>query len=87
MQRVSQDEPPIVDFWPYVEAIPEADFNEHNCSEGTVRYVYRHPLGRWEHVLIDSETENVFMAIILDRETASVAGHRLLDFSDMYGVS
>jgi hypothetical protein len=86
MQRLSQEEKPPFDFWPYVEAIPKKDFNGFDCSEGDVDYVYRHPAGRLVHVLINSNDRAVFMVIVIDKEACSVIGHRLLDLPQLYGV-
>ena len=79
MTRVAANDEPPFDFWAYFDQIPDADFAGHDCSSGTVTYVYRHPSGRFEHVLVDSESRDVFMALVLDRERRVVLGHRLLD--------
>jgi hypothetical protein len=84
MQRVSRDEEPPFDFWPYFEKIPQGDFNGHDCSEGRVECVYRHPTGRLEHVLVNSNDHDVFMVIVLDRVANSVVGHHLLDLLSLY---
>src|SRR5688572_4933727 len=86
MQRAGPDEGPPFDFWPYVEAIPEADYGGHDCSDGSVTYVYRDPSGRYEHVLLDSDDRDVFMVVVLDREAKRVLGHRLLDLPTLYGL-
>jgi hypothetical protein len=65
-QLGGQDEAPF-DFWPYVAAIPLEDFEGYDCSRGRVQYAYRHPAGRLEHVLINSDNNDVFMVVVLDR--------------------
>lgn len=87
MQRVSDDEQPLFDFWPYVELIPSSDFEGYDFSTGEVEAAYRHPAGALEHVLIESNDRNVFMVIVLDRGTKSVAGHRVLNLGTLYGLS
>ncbi len=87
MQRLSQEDGAPFDFWRYVDEIPKGDFNGYDCSGGSVEYVYRHPEGRLEHVLISSNDRNVFMVIVLDRATRSVVGHRLLNLRELYGLS
>ena len=86
MTRVAQNEEPSFDFWVYFDQIPDADFSGHDCSSGTVTYVYRHPSGRFEHVLVDSETRDVFMVLVLDCDRRVVLGHRLLDLPTLYGL-
>lgn len=86
MQRLSQDEEPPFDFWPYVEAIPPGDFAGHDCSDGTVEWVYRYPAGHLEHVLIRSDTRDVFMVIVIDALNKVVVGHHLLDLPNLYDI-
>ena len=73
-------------FWPYFDAIPSVDFEGHDCSEGAVTYVYEHPNGNYQHVLVNSEDKNVFMILVLDLTSRSVLGHRLLDLNQEYGL-
>ena len=87
MVRVQQDDQPPFDFWGYFDQIPSADFSGHDCSSGSVTYVYRHPSGRFEHVLVDSDTRDVFMVVVLDRQNGVVLGHRLLDLPRLYGLT
>lgn len=75
-----------MDFWPYFEEIPAADFEGHNCTEGSVTYVWEHPDGSYQHVLVDSKDKNVFMALVLDVKKKQVHGHHLLDLNRLYGV-
>jgi hypothetical protein len=85
-ERVPMDEPPSLDFWPYFDSIPPADFEGHDCSGGTVEYVWRMDDGRYEHVLVNSDDKNVFMVLVLDRSARVVYGHRLLDLNREYGL-
>jgi hypothetical protein len=85
MARVSDDAEPLFDFWPYAERIPIEDFKGFDCSAGQVDYAFRHPNGRYEHVLINSDKRNVFMVLVLDREALWVVGHHLLRLNELYG--
>jgi hypothetical protein len=87
MQRLGMDEGPPFDFWPYFESIPAADFDGVDCSAGAVTYVYRHPKGQYEHVLVDSDDRDVFMVLVLDRQAKRVVGHRLLNLPAMYNLA
>jgi hypothetical protein len=87
MTRVEENRAPPFDFWPYFDQIPAADFAGHDCSSGSVNQVYRHPSGRFEHVLVDSETRDIFMVLVLDRVRNVVVGHRLLDLPALYGLT
>lgn len=85
-QRIDDDDPPPFDFWPYFETIPVEDFHGYNCSAGTVEYVWRMLPGPFDHVLVNSENRNVFMALVLNREAGTVLGHRLLNLNREYGL-
>lgn len=85
MQRLSEGSEPLFDFWPYVERIPAEDFKGFDCSAEQIDRAYRHPDGRYEHVLINSDNRNVFMVVVLDRDTRSVVGHHLLNLNELYG--
>jgi len=85
IERLANDVEPAVDFWPYFDAIPAADFDGHDCSAGEVDWVYR-MAERYEHVMINSTTKNVFMAIVIDLADGAVIGHRLMNFNQIYGL-
>jgi hypothetical protein len=78
--RGEDDEPPF-DFWPYFDAIPADDFCGRDCSLGSVTHAFRHPGGRYEHVLVDSRDPEAFMVLVLDVVEKRVVGHRLLELS------
>jgi hypothetical protein len=82
--RLAPDESTPFDFWPYFDAIPDRDFEGHDCSAGAVDYVWRE--GRFEHVLVNSEDRNVFMVVILDCEEDRVFEHRLLNLNEEYDL-
>ena len=87
MQRLRGEAAPPFDFWPYFDAIPPADFEGYDCAAGRVTHVYRHPGGRYEHVLVDSSDPDVFMVLVLDRQARQVVGHRLLNLPALYGLA
>src|SRR5476649_1602791 len=84
MQRVPLDSAPPVSFWPYFDAIPSDHFAGRVSLEGSVRYAWIDTTGRFQHVLIDTDDQNVFMVIILDLRECSVFGHRLLNLNREY---
>lgn len=86
MQRLGVDAESPVEFWSYFDAIPSEDFAGHDCSEGSVTYVWTDATGHFQHVLINSENRNVFMVVVLDARNALVLGHRLLDLNHGYGL-
>lgn len=87
MRRMATDAAPPFEFWDYFESIPESDFDGHDCSSGAVTYVWEHPTGRFQHVLVNSEDKNIFMVLVLDIPNHTVLGHRLLDLKREYGLT
>jgi len=85
MKRVPEETNAPFDFWEYFDAIPKSDF-ENNEDIGSVTYVWNHPDGRYQHVLIDCTDPNVFMTLVLDLTTKCVLGHRLVDLNHEYGL-
>ena len=86
MRKAEPGAEPPFDFWPYFEAIPKVEFGGRNCEDGIVDTVYREPSGRFEHVLVNSDDQNVFMVLVLDTRQMKVHGHRLLNLNALYGV-
>ena len=86
MERCMSDEEPPLDFWPYFDTIPEADFLGNQCA-GDVTYVYRDASARFEHILVDTTERNTFMVIIVDLSSKAIVGHRLLDLNAEYGLN
>jgi hypothetical protein len=69
------------------QAIPPEDFGGHDFSAGAVPYAWRMPDSTYEHVLVQCETPNVFLVLVLDLIGRSVAGHHLLDLNRLYGLA
>ena len=83
--RVGPDEDPPFDFWPYFDAIAVDDFGGHDFSAGQVSYAWQMPGGVYQHVLVDCDTPDVFLVLVLDLPSASVYGHHLLALHRLYG--
>ncbi len=85
MNRLGTEAVPPFDFWPYVEAILPRDYGDFDCRAGNVDYVYENSRKTFLHVLINSNKRNVFMVVVLDLESGTVYGHRLLNLNELYG--
>ncbi len=77
--RVGQDDALPFDFWDYFDSIPDADFDDHDFSGGTVTDARTMPATNHQHVLIGCEIANVFIVLVLDLRQGQVNGHHLLD--------
>ena len=86
-EPVGLDQEPPFDFWEYFEAIPPDDFEGHDFSEGRVSYAWTMRGTPYQHVLVECETPNVFLTLVLDVPGRLVAGHHLLDLNRLYGLT
>lgn len=87
MQSPSEDdEDECIDIWQYCDLIPEADFAGFSIADRNVEMVSRTPDRKYDHVLIPTETPNVFLVIIVDLSTQLVFGHHLLNLNQKYGL-
>ncbi|GAA2864373.1 hypothetical protein Acy02nite_71660 [Actinoplanes cyaneus] len=86
-EPVDLDMAPPFDFWEYFEAIPPEHFGGHDFSEGRVPHAWNMPGTALQHVLVECETPNVFLVLVLDVPGGSVAGHHLLDLNRLYGLT
>jgi len=84
--QVGPDEAPPFDFWPYFDAIPEAELGGFDFSEGTVSYAWTMPTHGVQHVLVRCDVPNVFLVLVLDLAAGAVRGHRVLDLNELYGL-
>ena len=77
----------VVDIWPYFEAIPRAELGPLVFEDGSVEYVWRSADDRYDHVLLPGSIRNVYLVIVVARQSASVYGHHVLDLNAKYGLA
>jgi hypothetical protein len=82
MRNVTAEADAIVDIWPYVAAVSLG--NDGITDIGHVAHVYRDSEARFDQVLIETGTFNVFLVIVIDLKSRSIFGHRLLDLNAEY---
>jgi hypothetical protein len=77
----------VLDIWPYVAAVPAADLVGETIRPEQVDSVYRSADGRWDHVMVSTDTQNVHLVVVVDLVNDCVYGHHLLDLNAKYGVT
>jgi hypothetical protein len=87
MLDVSQTAEPVLDIWPYVEAVPKADLDGFILSDGVVRYVYQSPSGQYLHILVSTDDANTFLVIIVNLFFVKIIGHYLLNLVQVYRLN
>ena len=68
---------------PHFKNIPVDDFEGNDCSEGIVNMAYENGDNSFQHVLVSSQRNNIYMVLVLDVINAKVFGHRLMDFNSI----
>ena len=77
----------VLDIVPYYRSISDADFGSHQAYDDFMECVYRTEDDRFDHVLMMTRTENVYMAIVVDLLNDQIVGHHLLDLNAEYQVN
>jgi hypothetical protein len=87
MLDVTATAEPMLDIWPYVEAVPVFDLVGHVLTDGLVQHVYQHPEGRFLHVLVSTDNADAFLVVIIDLFSVEIHGHYLLDLLKLYQIT
>jgi len=85
MRNVSDGVPKAINIWPYVDALNPTDIGVKRILD--VSSVYRDSLERYDHVLIETDLENVILVVVVDVAAEAIFGHHLLDLNIKYGPS
>jgi hypothetical protein len=87
MRNVTADAEPVIDIWPYARAIPPGELRGVRWRDGEVEHVYRTGDDRFDHVLVPTETANVYLVVVVARGAAAIHGHHILDLNEEYGLN
>ncbi|QIX62566.1 hypothetical protein HER32_15845 [Hymenobacter sp. BT18] len=87
MLDVTTTAEPVLDIWPYVEAVPSADLDGYVLLDGIVKYVYQHPTEKLLHVLVSTDDKNVFLVVLIDLGKPEIVGHYLLNLLQLYSIA
>jgi hypothetical protein len=83
MNDVTETEDVTVDIWPYVaELANEGIVTEEVFEEEQVEIVYRNQAGTYDHVLLPTTDDNVFIALVIDLEGGIVMGHYRMELDE-----
>lgn len=86
MKAPAECEEGACDIWQYVEAIPESDFGEYCIGDNDVETVRRTGDQKFDHVLIPTNTKNVYLVIVVVLSNNRVLGHHVLNLNEKYGL-
>jgi len=79
------DEP--IDIWNYVKILVENQIvNRIVHEKELVEKVYRNDVKTFDHILLPTEKQNVFLTIVVDLTKKKIFGHKILDLNNEYGI-
>lgn len=78
---------PAVDIWPYVQLLTkEGVVLDYVYENRLVEIVYGSNENKFHHVLLPTDTENIFIVLIVDLQTQNIKGHFRLNLNNEYGI-
>ena len=87
MLDMTEKEIDPIDIWPYVKELKDQNLITTKTYESEiVDYVYRDNNDSFDHVLIPTDRENKYIAVIVDLHKKSIYGHYHLDLNKEYGM-
>jgi hypothetical protein len=83
--QVEIDNP--IDIWDYVRQLTENKIvNQIVYEKELVEKVYRNNLNTFDHILLPTEKQNVFLTIVVELSKNEIFGHKVLDLNSKYGT-
>ena len=87
MFDVTQTAEPEVDIWSYVGQLSRDNIVLHYVFEKQlVETVYRNSANTFDHILLPTDNENIFIVIVVDLKAKQIMGHIKLDLQQEYGL-
>lgn len=87
MIDVTETAEPIVDIWNYVkELVKQGIVDSYVYKNNLVDKVYRNDKLTFDHVLLPTDQQNVFVKLVVDLAKNTVLGHTTLDLNKKYGL-
>jgi hypothetical protein len=87
MEEIALSEVIVFNIWPYVDKLKLKKIVSKKIKEQELIYkIYRNSTGEFEHILLATEKENNFVAIVLDRSKKKIMGYFPLDLNGKYDL-
>ena len=87
MEDVTETAEPVVDISPYVaELIAENLVLPNTLEEELIEIIYRNEEETFDHVLLPTDDEEIFIALVIDLETERIVGHYRMDLNEEPGA-
>jgi hypothetical protein len=86
--NVTETAEPVVDIWQWaLQLVASNLIPQYTADNYLVEAVYRNQTATYEHVLLPTAKEQVFICIIIDLAQRSAAGYYKLDLGEEYQIN
>jgi len=87
MTDVTQTAEPVVDIWAYVkDLVYENIVNDYVFKNNLVEKVYRNDTSSFDHILLPTSDEHIFIVLVVKLGNATIVGHYRLDLTKEYSL-
>ena len=85
MTDVTQTAEPVVDIWNYVEVLAKQNLvNNYVFENNLVETVFRNETSTFDHILLPTSDQNIFITLVIDLTKKTIYGHIKLDLNQKY---
>lgn len=87
MEEIAPAQDIVFNIWPYVDRLKLKKIVSKKIKEQElIHKIYRNSTGEFEHILLSTEKENNFVAIVLNKKKKKIIGYFLLDLDGEYDL-
>ena len=87
MTDITSSAEEMINIWPYVEKVLSSEYADAETDSWDVEYVYINQPESHQHILLNTEMENIFLVVVVDVTNKSIYGHHLLNLNQKYGLN
>jgi hypothetical protein len=87
MNDITQTAEEIVEVWPYLDSVFRKEYTEADTDSWDVEFVYINESETYQHILVNTQMENIYLVVVVDIGNREIVGHHLLNLSKKYGLS
>jgi len=86
MEDVTETAEPVTDISPYVSELIEAGLVlPQTLEEELIEIIYRNEAATFDHVLLPTDSDDVFIVLVIDLAEERISGHYRMDLSEKPG--
>ena len=88
MTDVTEIAEPVMDIWHYVDELVKQNIVDNYIYDNNiVEKVYRNDTATFDHILLPTDNQNIFITLVVDLTNKNIIGHIKLDLNKRYGLT